>query len=408
MSLNHPEGVAPGFGPESVAGVREALSAVSHFSLLRGLTSGGEDDFVLRFAVVADLVYAEQTLWTLDGLHRRLCWLQADRVLPVLRSLRRAGWIEAVGVQYRLTNSGLAVYATISRLSSLHTGREDDLALGVFDLEASTRTGEDQGPALRHLQHHLRRSIEEVEAAVDSMSELKVLDARAKLERNLQWSRRARELLDEMDVEDEAGYRTGQRVGRDLSELHRWHSVVQRSLDALDRKRVPLGALGVNQADVDRYLAGLETDQLLDLAQSTVSEPVWPQLLILDNLMNVAEYELLMSEYSEHRTVGWSDDVAASAEVGAPPPDAGEMIHRQYDQDVDRVHAEGQTVKLERFLIRGDFAQTCYRLSLLALEDDANDGRVRVERDPGGGREVFSDFVSELSPARVIPRTVAA
>jgi len=397
--------IAPGFDESNVAGLREAAEAAHHYELLRGLTSAGEEDFILRFAVIADLAHADQTLWTLDALERRLCWLAPERSLSVLRALRRSGWLESLGTAgYRLTSDALAVYATICRLGSLRTGREDDLAMGVFDLEASTRLDEDKGPALRHLQHHLRRSIEDVEAAVASQSELKVMEAREKLDKNLQWSQRARRLLDDVDVEEEREYRSAQRLGRDLSELHRWHSVMQRMLDEVGRYRTPMGALGVRQADVDRYLAGLQLDQLVALGADAVTQPPWPVVGILDNILSAAEYELLYAEHPEQRQVGWRTGEAESAEIGELAPSHGELAFQAFERQMGEVVAVGEDVPLERFLLAGDFPRTCYRMTLLALEDEQGAGRVTIALRDEPGRRLFTDYASEISSGVVRPR----
>ncbi len=400
-------GVAPGFGPDSVAGLSEAYRAGQHFMLLRGLTSGGQDDFLLRFGVVADLVHADQTLWTLDALERRLLWLDDERTLSLLRVLRRSGWLEMVGTGYRLTSDGLAVYATLARLSSLHTGREDSLAMGVFDLEASTQLGEDTGPALRHLQHHLRRAVEDVEGAVKSQSELKVLDARDALDKNLEWSQRARLLLDRIDITDDQGYRTGQRLGKDLAELHRWHSVMQRVLDEVGKSHVPIGSLGLRPADIDRYLGAMSVEQLASIGDGLVSSPVWPRVLLTDNLLDVAAYELLYAERADEETVGWQDGDAASAEVGEPPPSLGEVAFKRYEYDLDKLVETAESAPLERFLIDRDFPRTCYRMTLLALEDESPDSPVELHVEPGRGRQVFTDYVSEISEGTLTPRKLS-
>ena len=406
MADGLPTGIRRGFGPEAVPGIREALDALSHFELLRGLTSGGIDDFILRFGAVADLVHADQTLWTLDALERRFVWMEPDRVHGVVRALRRSGWLETLGHEYRLTSEGLALYATLARLVSFRTGRDDDLAMGVFDLEASARLDEDVRPALLHLQHHLRRAIEDVEAAVASHSEVKVLEARERLDRNLEWSRRARQLLGALDVGEDEGYRAGQRLGRDLSELHRWHSVLQRALDEVSTDRLPLGRHGLRPRDLARFLAGLDVDDLLRLGGRWVHQPVWPLVAVTDNLLAVAEYELLFAETPDARTVAWRDEEADEAEVGEPPPTEGQVAFRAFERRVEALLDRGQPEPLDRFLAAGSFARACYHLTLLALEDERPDGRVRVEVAPGRGRSVYTDFLSEVSEGQVVPRGV--
>ena len=391
-----------------MSGLGEAADALAHFELLRGLTSGGSEDFLLRFGAVADLVHADHTLWPLDALERRFNWMEQDRVQGVIRSLRRSGWLESVGVAgYRLSSDGLAVYATLARLSLLRTGREDDLAMGVFDLEASTRLDEDKGPALRHLQHHLRRSIEDVEAAVDSRSEIKVMEAREKLDKNLQWSRRARMLLDEVDVEEDESYRSGQRLGQDLSELHRWHSVMQRVLDDLGSSRVQIGALGIRPADISRYLMGLSLDELIGLGGAHLSEPVWPFVCLLDNVIDVTEFALLVAEQRDTRQVGWREGDPADPEIGEAQDTHGAAAFRAFHERLETVLGAAEPTTLPDMLLAGDYARTCYRMTLLSLEDEDEDARIALDvmKTTRGGKlrveKPTVDYVTEMSMGSV-------
>ncbi len=399
-------GVMPGFEVESVVGLREASAVALHFGLLRGLTSGTRNDFLLRFGAVSDLVHSDQTAFSHDALERRLVWMAPEHRDAVLRGLRKTGWLEPAGPGggFRLSSEALAVYATLCRLASLRVGRDDDMALGVFDLEASTRLKEDTGPALRHLSHHLRRSIEDVESAIKSQSELKVLEARDRLDKNLEWSRRARSLLDAIDIDDEQGYRSGQRLGRELGELHRWHSVMQRALDEVGRTRLPLGAAGIRPADVSRYLAKQSVEDLYALATGTVSQPVWPLVFILDNVLSTAEFELLEAEGREQATVGWTTEAARPAEIGTPPPTEGESAFAGFRKALEDVVHRRETVPLERFLLGGDFPRTCYRMALLALEDQADERQIELTVELGPGRKMYSDYVSEISRGHVGPR----
>lgn len=400
-------GIRSGFDTREVTGLHEAERAVLHFDLLRGLCASGEEEFLLRFGAVADLVHADQTLWSIDALERRLNWLDAEAFTSTIRSLKRSGWLESVGVHYRLTSDGLAVYATLARLGTLHTGRDDSLAMGVFDLEASTQLDEDTGPALRHLQHHLRRAVEDVEAAVKSQSEVKVLDARDKLDKNLRWSERARRLLDRIDIEDDQGYRAGQRLGRDLSELHRWHSVMQRVLDEVGKTAVPLGAIGVSAADVSRFLTSLSVDEIIDRFAGNVSFPVWPLVFITDNVVTAAEFELSQDERVAP-TVTWSEGEGKSAEIGAPPPTEGEIAFRAFERDLDGMVEIGEKRALDQFLLDGSFPRTCYRMTLLALEDELPTGRATIEADGGPALKLYQDYASEISRGQVVPRKPGA
>jgi len=365
--------LADGYRADDVVALRTAQAGLPYFELLRDLVRLGEADFAVRLAVLAELAGSERTRWDYDNLSRHFAWLAADARAAVLRSLRRGGWLELVEGQLRLTDRGEALYAVISRVLGIQP-QEGDLALGVINVELSRDLGHAQAPALRHLHHNLRRIVDVAEESVRAHSEVRVLQAQERVERNLAWARRARAALESLHLEDDAGYRLAQQVGQALSELHQWQAVLQRASGDLQAKRVQLGRTGLSLTDVTAFLMRCDVEVLADFGRSLVSMPVAPLFLILDNALSEAEYEWLQAPARSDGlyAVGWTDGPPAASEPGAPEPPEFHALDA-FVSDVRALALKGGAQKLSSFVPRRSWAESAYRLSLLALGENLGD-----------------------------------
>ena len=423
-----------GFSAESVPSVVAAQAGMAYFTLLRDLVRLGEAGFVVRLAVLTELASSDRTRWDPDTLARHFSWLTPEARAAVMRSLRKGGWLEVVEGTYRLTERGEALYAVISRVLGIQP-EEGDLALGVLNVELTRDLGHEQAPALKHLHHNLRRIVGGAEEAARSHSEVRVMEAQAKIERNLAWARRARTCVERMDLGDDVAYRAAQDVGSALSELHQWQAVLQRAIGDLSRKRVQLGGSGLSMTDVTTFLMRCDLQTLADFGQPLVSQPVTPLFVILDNALSEAEYEYV-------QVPARPEDAFASGWADGPPTEsfAGELELPEFTAldrfvaDIRALTEKGGSQKLGTFVPRRSWAESAYRLSLLALGESfavqatvAADGTVQEDEAQeeilamaslanqpfevvviGDGSEkdkIFTDAASEVSRGVVRLRT---
>ena len=363
--------LADGYQAHDIEPLRLANAGLPYFELLRDLVRLGEADFAVRLAVLSELAGSERTRWDYEALARHFVWLTADARLAVLRSLRRGGWLETVEGQLRLSERGEALYAVISRVVGIEP-QEGDLALRVLNVELSRDLGHEQAPALRHLHHNLRRIVDSAEQAVRSHSEVRVLEAQDRVERNLAWARRARSALDSLQLTDDACYRVAQQVGHSLSELHQWQAVLQRATGDLRAKRVQLGRTGLSLTDVTAFLMRCDVETLAEFGRPLVSVPISPLFVILDNALSEAEYEWIQvpARPDQPYPIAWSDGPPQTSQPGEP--DLPEFTALDsFVADIRALAGKGGSQKLSSFVPRRTWAESAYRLSLLALAESA-------------------------------------
>lgn len=393
----------PRFDLEDVPAISAAQAGLPWFTLLRELTRLGEADFVIRMAVLTEMATSDRGLWTSEALSRHFAWLADDVLLYLLRSLRKAQWLELVGREHRITERGEALFPIISRVVQI-TPEQGDLALGVLNVQLSRDLGSAQTPALRHLHHNLCRIVEESEAALESHSEVRLLEARDRLDRNLAWARRARECIEGVDLADNTAYRVAQNVGQVLSELHQWHAVLYRAIGDLADKRVQLGESGLSVLDITQFLMRCDLPVLADFGGPLISHPIAPPFVIVDNLLAEAEYELVHADPRNTAGYerGWMFGPPEDAPEGEPEAPSFSPLDRLLS-DLEGLKDNGGSCRISELVPAESWAESAWRLSMLALtEEDPDDQRGDLDEQQGadpilaqvGERVPFSVHVS--------------
>lgn len=376
--------LSPDHDAQTLPALQAAQAGMPYFGLLRDLVRLGESHFVIRLAVLTEFASSDRTRWDAEILARHFAWLTPEARTAVFRSLRKGGWLEVLDGAHRLTDRGEALYAVISRVLGI-TPQEGDLALGVLNVELSRDLGHEATPALRHLHHNLRRIVDSAEEAVRSHSEIRVLEARDRIDRNLAWARRARGCVETLDLEDDACYRVAQDVGQTLGELHQWQAVLQRAIGDLSHKRVQLGSTGLSLTDVTAFLMRCDLQTLADFGRPLVSLPVSPVFLILDNALSEAEYEYVQApDYVEQGYAhGWTDGPPSESEAGELEIEQFTALD-QFVADIKALAGKGGSQKLGSFVPRRSWAESAYRLSLLALGESVSLGTIAGTNPPIG------------------------
>jgi hypothetical protein len=361
------------FAADEIPALGLAAGGLDFFAILRELFRLGEADFVVRMAVLCELAESDRPRWEPDALLRHFAWLHPEVLAHLLRCLRRSGWLELDGRDHRLSERGEAVFPIVRRLLDVRPS-QGDLALGVLNVQLSRELGSEAAPALRHLHHNLCRVVEEAELALGSHSEVRILETRARIERNLGWARRARVAVEGIDLSSAEAYRVAQQVGQQLSELHRWHAVLYRSLGDLADKRVSLGETGLSLVDLTQFLMRCEVDVLADFGETLVAQPVAPIFGIVDNLVLEAEDELVRAGPRDDgpRRLGWDDVGLQQAAPGAPDAPASTPLDRLV-ADLAGLQGDPGRLALAALVPAQGWAESAYRLSLLALAESEPD-----------------------------------
>ena len=211
-------------------------------------------------------------------------------------------------------------------------------------------------------------------------------------------------------------WRTGQHCLRGRSEGY------QRANERLG-KRMQLGDSGLSVLDITQFLMRCDLPTLADFGSPLISQPVAPSFVILDNLLTEAEYELVHTDprVAQRYDHGWSEGPPEQAEPGAEEEPSFSPLDR-FLADLEGLRDTDDRASLANFVPSGDWAESAWRLSMLALaesdevpEDSAAEGgdptlQQVVERAPfrvevfgiGDSQDgVEQPFVGEISAGRV-------
>lgn len=374
------------FAAGDIPALETAAGGLDFFTMLRELFRLGEADFVVRMAVLAEIAESDRAVWEPDALLRHFVWLAPEALSMVLRNLRRSGWLELEVRDHRLTERGEALFPIIRRVLDVRAD-QGDLALGVLNVQLSRDLGTEATPALRHLRHNLCRIALEAESALESHSEVRILETRERIDRNLAWARRARVAIEEIDLSETEAYRVAQQVGQQLSELHRWHAALYRALGDLADKRVALGESGLSIVDMTQFLMRCDVDMLADFGGELVAVPLSPVFGIVDNLLSEAEYELVHAPEREEgpSLYGWTDGAPEDAPPGEPELPEFTALDA-FVADMGALAEGGGSFRLSEIVPGRSWAESAYRLSLLALsETDPDAAGDPDEPAPEGG-----------------------
>ena len=171
---------------------------------------------------------------------------------------------------------------------------------------------------------------------------------------------------------EDAMYRNAQAIGQAQSRLLRMHAAFQRTLHALELQSVSLGGSGLSSSDVVQWLRTLDQERLAALGTHAYGGMQPLPFTMSDLMIDVAEFELLERER------------LAQENTALPPPcDApatSEMSSERFaalDRFIGELGEITLPMPLADAVIKGGYALSAYRLSLLALIGDPESAEMR-------------------------------
>jgi hypothetical protein len=364
--------LAPGIDPEDIAPLwllRSKLPVLEAFMIL---FRGSMSDSLVRLLVLGEMGRrGDAPEWTFAELRQTFAYMTPAPLESALRRLRVGGLMryEATEGVYVLTPEGLRVYGAVASLFQLT--EEDDLGWITGVVGASYELGTLTPEVLSHLLYRLRRLETELQQAVESLSEPRILHARERLASIWSWIERGSTMIERI-VQDSALdrelHRVAQQIGRAQSRLLRMTTVFQRVLNDIDRQRIHLGATGLSTSDLVFFLRQCTLEELGRLMAPHLARPVRPLFLLTDLMTDQAEYELLQRK---RHVVEWWELPQAQDSPLSPPPRATEFP--ELGRLVTQLQAEARpTLPLADVVPWGSFEESAYRLSMLSLLGDVD------------------------------------
>jgi hypothetical protein len=363
--------LAPGIDPEDIAPLWLLQSKLPVLEAFLTLFRGSLSDSLVRLLVLGEMGRRGQTPeWTFAELRHTFAYLAPAPLESALRRLRGGGLLryDASESAYVLTAAGLRVYGAVASLFQLT--EDDDLGWITGVVRASYELGTLTPEVLSHMLYRLRRLETELQHAVESLSEPRILHAREQLANVWSWIERGSTMIEQL-VEDPALdrelHRVAQQIGRAQSRLLRMTTVFQRVLNDIDRQRVHLGATGLSTSDLVFFLRHCTQDDLRRLLAPHLARPVRPIFMLTDLVTDQAEYELLqrrrhVNEWCELPQV---QDSPPSLPPREPDfPELGRLVSHLQTEARD-------AVPLSDVVPWDSFEESAYRLSMLSLLGDA-------------------------------------
>jgi hypothetical protein len=363
--------LAPGVDPEDITPLWLLQSKLPILEAFMTLFRGALSDSLVRLLVLGEMGRrGHAPEWSFAELRQTFAYLAPAPLETALRRLRSGSLIryDATESAYVLTPGGLRVYGAVASLFQLT--EEDDLGWITGVVRASYELGTLTPEVLSHLLYRLRRLETELQQAVESLSEPRILQARGRLANIWSWIERGSAMIEHI-VQDPALdrelHRVAQQIGRAQSRLLRMTTVFQRVLNDIDRQRIHLGATGLSTSDVIFFLRQCTLDDLQRLLAPHLARTVRPLFVLTDLLTDQAEYELLQRK---RHVTEWCDLPEAQDSPVSPPPSAAEFP--ELGRLVTQLQAEGRpSVPLADVVPWNSFEESAYRLSMLSLLGDA-------------------------------------
>jgi 5'-deoxynucleotidase YfbR-like HD superfamily hydrolase len=363
--------LAPGIDPEDITPLWLLQSKLPVLEAFMTLFRGSMSDSLVRLLVLGEMGRRGHVPeWTFAELRQAFAYLAPAPLESALRRLRLGSLLRYDSLEgaYVLTPAGLRVYGAVASLFQLT--EDDDLGWITGVVRASYELGTLTPEVLSHLLYRLRRLETELQQAVESLSEPRILQARERLANIWSWIERGSTMIEQI-VQDPALdrelHRVAQQIGRAQSRLLRMTTVFQRVLNDIDRQRIHLGATGLSTSDLVFFLRQCTLDDLRRLIDPHVARAVRPLFFLTDLMTDQAEYELLQRK---RHVAEWCELPEAQESPTSPPQAAAEFP--ELGRLVTQLQTEARpTVPLAEVVPRGSFEESAYRLSMLSLLGDA-------------------------------------
>lgn len=362
----------PGFNPLELGGVASLLRARPFLDAFITLFRGGEDEVLVRLLVLREIgARADAPRWSPQELQAHFAYINPVKLDTVLKRLRDNGLLiwDSDEQLYDLAETGRVALAALSTLVQFAEG-DAELGYLTAQVAAGQAMGRVSHETLQHLLARLNELYRAFEEALESQSEFQIRGAQAKLESVWQWVQKGTDVM-RMILEDDtlemATLNQAQSIAYAQSRMLRLTGVFQRRLSELAAQRVHLGQSGLTSTNVADWLRHQSQEALADLGRDLLSFHPEPLFVTSDELLDVAEFELVERDRPEQIVSGLpsSDAAPLASELEAERLLEAEALHEELAQLI------GDT-PLADVVLADTYNQTAYRLSLLALLGDAD------------------------------------
>jgi hypothetical protein len=377
----------PNVSADEIEQVFHLKRAQPLLQVFTALFHGGFDGVLVRLLVLRELAAdTASPAFTRADINQKLAYLLPESLETVLMRLRThqlLAWDAQQGV-YRVTPMARNVLSAIDGLLGL--GQSEDEAEMGFLLSQVAGAQAVGGVSVEQLQHLLGRLVdltEEFSDAIASGSEFRLRTAQAKWNTACDWVEKGSEIILAITADDNADaatHKAAQAIGRAQSMLLNMQGMFSRALNQIERQRVHLGQSGLSTTDIKRWL--LQHDDLAQLAEGAIDQPVIPLFATPAEMIDVAETELLSDRVAGVAPSGLPDGQDAPTTISDAPAmqlELDDWLARLANFAVpdNLAGAPAEPVPMQDALLPATFAVASYRASMLPLLGDASEASLQ-------------------------------
>ena len=377
----------PGIPPEDIEDVWLLKRAQPILAGFTALFHGSANAVLVRLLVLRDLASEiESAAFTRADINTRLAYLDADSLDTVLARLRShdlLAWDAAQAV-YRVTPLARNILASMEGLFGTVGGDDDaDMGFLLSQVAGAQAMGGVTAEQLHQLLGRLVELKEEFADAIASGSEFRLRQAQAKWHTACDWVERGSTILQAITSDpraDNATHRAAQAIGRAQGGLLNMQGMFSRALNQIERQRVHLGQSGLSSTDIKTWLMGQQ--DLAMLADGVLSFPVKPSFLTPQEMLDVAEAELLADRLpAAPATLPAGENVhitnAGSSGIPAELSRWLDALTNLSGGAAATANASPQPTPVSRAILPAGFALASYRASLLPLLGDESEATLQ-------------------------------
>ena len=357
--------LAPGWQSDQVEALKLHQGFHALFPLFLALTKGAnEAGFVVRVAFIRELFAScRERFWDKDAMHRVMPWLSAEALDHLVATFRTYGWLDFDRARgYSWTEMGVNASAMLGMLAQASPQRQE-LGIALYGVEFCLQMGYDPLDVLYNLRNRFDTLAQTLMEAIESHSEVRMLDAQDQLEHCISLSQETRRVLEGLDLTRKDIQAEYQAIHLHLSQLHAYRSELIRNLTGLGEQFVSLDG-GINQVDITRMLIDADVEDLAAIAADAFRCPAFiPPFFDEQLLVAAAEYHL-HRELIELEEEEWNEPVPAATTTVQVT--SRETIAEAV-ADLEAFANARTPIPLHEYATVDDPALAMYRLSLLPL-----------------------------------------
>lgn len=362
---------ASNLNPLDLPPLAELLRARNLLAAFITLFHGNEEQVLVRLLVLREIgARGHEPRWSPQQLQAHFAYVNPIKLETVLTRLRQNELLlwDADDGLYRIAETGRVALAALSTLLAFS---EEDAELGYLTAQAAgqQQLGQVSNETLQHLLARLKELHRYFEDALESQSEYQIKKAQGRLEAVWRWVQKGTALTHELMADEQYDRRTldaVQSIHDVQSRLLRLTGVFQRRLNQLQAQRVHLGQSGLTSSDIAEWLRSAAQGDLAAMAAGMLRFPPQPAFVTGNEMLDIAEYELIDRERLAASSLALPDKQVAPA-VGAVEAERlfeAEALHAV----LARIEAPAS---LREAVIADSYHETAYRLSLLSLIGDS-------------------------------------